>query len=123
MKIWMKEKGISVEHILDIETEVFEKIKNHEILQLKVPATMNGVEIKKFDTLKLYHPGEKIEALRIEVVGLEPVTEEQNQDSSGSETVHKEMILVEFQLLEWMFRMETELDDFLREEKKWEGLL
>lgn len=119
----MKEKGKSVEHILDIETEVFGKIKNHEILQLKVPATMNGVEIKKFDTLKLYHPGEEIEALRIEVVGLEPVTEEQNQDSSGSETVHKEMILVEFQLLEWMFRMETELDDFLREEKKWEGLL
>lgn len=123
MKIWMKEKGISVEHILDIETEVFEKIKDHEILQFKVPATMNGVEIKKFDTLKLYHPSEEIEALRIEVVGLEPVTEEQNQDSSGSETVHKEMILVEFQLLEWMFRMETELDDFLREEKKWEGLL
>lgn len=119
----MKEKGKSVEHILDIETEVFEKIKNHEILQLKVPATMNGVEIKKYDTLKLYHPGEEIEALRVEVVGLEPVTEEQNQDSSGSETVHKEMILVEFQLLEWMFRMETELDDFLREEKKWEGLL
>ena len=112
-----------MEHILDIETEVFEKIKDHEILQFKVPATMNGVEIKKFDTLKLYHPGEEIEALRIEVVGLEPVMEGQNQDSSGSETVHKEMILVEFQLLEWMFQMETELDDLLREEKKWEGLL
>ena len=28
-------------------------------------------------------------------------------------------VQVEIELVEWMFRMETEIDDLLREEKKW----
>lgn len=118
------EKRRLMEYVLDIETEVFEKIKNHETVHFRAPALIRGERIKKFDTLKLYHPGEEIEALRIEVVGMEQLAEEQRlSDSGGEDTSANNTIVVEFQLLEWMFQMETELDDLLREEKKWEGLL
>lgn len=118
------EKRRLMEYVLDIETEVFEKIKNHETVYFRAPALIRGERIKKFDTLKLYHPGEEIEALRIEVVGMEQLAEEQRlSDSGGEDTSANNTIVVEFQLLEWMFQMETELDDLLREEKKWEGLL
>lgn len=98
-----------MEYVLDIETEVFEKIKNHETLHLKVPAMIQGIELKKYDTLKLYHPGEEIEALRVEVVDI------RDSGENNSE--------IELNLLEWMFRMETELDVLLEEEKKWEEIL
>ena len=98
-----------MEYVLDIDTELFEKIKEHETVQLTVPAMLQGREVKKYDTFKLYHPGEEVEALRIEVAD---VVEEKKND-----------VVIEFQLLEWMFKMETELDELLREEKKWEGLL
>lgn len=96
-----------MEHVFDIETAVFEQIKEHQTIHLTVPK--EGRDIKPFDTLKLYHPGEDVEALRIEVTN---VIEENETD-----------VTIEFQLLEWMFQMETELDELLREEKKWEGLL
>lgn len=112
-----------MEYILDIETEVFEQIKNHETVHLQVPAVMNGAKLKKFDTLKLYHPGEEIEALRIEVVDLERMPEEEGRDYAGGTVSEDGTVRIEFQLLEWMFQMETELDELLREEKKWEGIL
>lgn len=98
-----------MEHILDIDTEVFEKIKNHETLQIEIPSEINQRRVKEGDDLKLYHPGNPAEALRIHLVKL---TQRQ-----------KDKVLAHFELSEWMFWMETELDELLKEEEKlWEGL-
>ena len=113
-----------MEYVLDITTDVFENIKEHRTLHLTVPAVIEGNEIHKYDTLKLYHPGEEVEAFRIEIVDImeKSICEEAEQGQMSVDTDEKNVV-VEFQLLEWMFQMETELDDLLREEKKWEGLL
>ena len=60
-----------MEHILDIETTLFRQIQEHETVEMEIPSRDEGREIKPMDTLKLYHPGEEIEALRIEVESVE----------------------------------------------------
>lgn len=101
-----------MEHYLDIETERFEKIKEHEMTWILVPRRVAGREIGVGDVLKLYHPGDPTEAIRVEV------TDVQTADAG------QEFIRVSFVLLEWMCRLETELDELLREEEQWmRGLL
>lgn len=90
-----------MDYILDISTELFEQIKHHEISTFFIEKNVLPEEIKEGDALKLYHPGNKEEALRVLVKKAKPDGE------------------IQFELLEWMFRMETELDELLREEKLW----
>lgn len=93
-----------MEHYLDIDTELFEKIKEHETTRIQIPRMINGREVRIGDTLKLYHPGDEGEALRVEMTGVEEM------DGNAE---------VSFDLLEWMCRLETELDELLRQEEEW----
>ena len=83
-----------MEHILDIDTELFRQIQEHETVEMDVPAQIEGREIRPLDTMKLYHPGEEIEALCIEVETVE------RRGENGEETGR-----IRFALLEWMFRI------------------
>lgn len=96
-----------MDYILDISTDIFERIKNHETTILPLSKEECPKELKAGDGIKLYHPGNQDEALRVVVKGL------MQEDAPGCS------VQVEIELAEWMFRMETELDDLLREEKKW----
>ena len=84
-----------MEHILDIETTLFRQIQEHETVEMEIPSRDEGREIKPMDTLKLYHPGEEIEALRIEVESVE----------KRGENGEKEPDRIRFSLLEWMFHI------------------
>lgn len=146
-----------MEHYLDIETERFEKIKEHEVTWILVPRRVAGREIGIGDVLKLYHPGDPTEAIRVEVTDVQTADAAAAQTgtdagvlkgsradagasvesravaevSAGSRTdaaaavgAGQEFMRVSFVLLEWMCRLETELDELLREEERWmQGLL
>ena len=114
-----------MEHYLDIETELFEKIREHETTRIQIPREINGREVRTGDTLKLYHPGDGTEALRVEVSGVEErgtKGEDGKEEEKSGETGQE--VTVSFFLLEWMCRLETELDELLRQEEEWmQGLL
>lgn len=97
-----------MEHYLDVEDALFEQIKEHAITEISVPHAINGTEIKEGDVLKLYHPGDNTEALRIEITAMKKA--------------EPQMRYVSFILLEWMCRIETELDMLLWEEKQWRNV-
>lgn len=100
-----------MEHYLDIATDVFNKIKEHVTEEIEIPCLISGREVQPGDTMKLYHPADETEALRIEITGV--------SNATGNQTV-----TASFVLLEWMCRLETELDELLREEEAWmQGLL
>lgn len=84
-----------MEHILDVETEAFIRVKEHETTRLEVPAVIEGRELRQYDTIKLYHPGDEREAVRIEI---SEITETGGQDD----------VQISFALLEWMYRLDTE---------------
>lgn len=126
-----------MEHYLDIETERFEKIKEHEVTWILVPRRVAGREIGIGDVLKLYHPGDPTEAIRVEVTDVQTadaaaaqtgtdagVLKGSRTDAAAAVGAGQEFIRVSFVLLEWMCRLETELDELLREEERWmQGLL
>lgn len=147
-----------MEHYLDIETERFEKIKEHEATWMSVPRRVAGREIGIGDVLKLYHPGDPTEAIRVEVTDVQTadaaaaqtgtdagvskgsradagasaesravaeVSAESRTDAAAvAAGTGRELMRVSFVLLEWMCRLETELDELLREEERWmQGLL
>lgn len=102
-----------MEYYIDITTEMFEQIQNHEVHAVCLPKHLFRAEPKTGDTMKLYHPANPEEALRVEIQNVEEAEEE------GAGAGWK----LELALLEWVFRIETELDELLREEKRWlEGL-
>lgn len=102
-----------MEHYIDITTEMFEQIQNHETTVLLLPQRMYQAKPQVGDTMKLYHPANPEEALRIEIQSVEEISTEEGESCWK----------LEITLLEWVFRMETELDELLREEKRWmEGL-
>lgn len=96
-----------MEHYLDIETALFTKIKEHETENAVIPRQIGGREVRPGDTLKLYHPGDETEALRVEITAVKP-------DGEATEKLH-----ITFALLEWMCQVETELDEMLKEEEMW----
>ncbi|HIW60484.1 MAG TPA: hypothetical protein H9880_11475 [Candidatus Anaerobutyricum avicola] len=96
-----------MEHYLDIETALFTKIKEHETENAVIPRQIGGREVRPGDTLKLYHPGDETEALRVEITAVKP---------DGEAT---EKLQITFALLEWMCQVETELDEMLKEEEMW----
>lgn len=110
-----------MEHYLDIETELFEKIKEHETTEIRIPRCIDGRKVKTGDTLKLYHPGDETEALRVEITGVETteVGEMVQDTSEGEDCDAEQAVTVSFSLLEWMCRLETELDELLRQEEMW----
>ncbi len=115
-----------MEHYLDIETELFEKVKKHKTTEMRISRSIDGREVKTGDTLKLYHLGDETEALRVEITGVETTgVEETVQEMSEREDCDAEQaVTVSFSLLEWMCRLETELDELLRQEEMWmRGLL
>lgn len=147
-----------MEHYLDIETERFEKIKEHEVTWILVPRRVAGREIGVGDVLKLYHPGDPTEAIRVEVTDVQTadaaaaqtgtdagvskgsradagasaesravaeVSAESRKDAAAvAAGAGRELMRVSFVMLEWMCRLETELDELLREEERWmQGLL
>lgn len=100
-----------MEYYMDISTELFEKIKEHETEELLFKEEELNVLTKKNefpyfeqgDTLKLYHPGEDPEAFRLEITG---------------EKIKNGQISLSFERLEWMMALETTADAFLKEEKE-----
>ena len=70
-----KKRFDSMEYYFDITTDQFEKIRDHETLDLylskaqteKVTGKEEGPFFKVGDGLKLYHPSDFPEALRVEV--------------------------------------------------------
>jgi len=98
--------GVHMEYYADISTEIFEKIRDHETTKL----SLNGDYAKKLtgadqwpwfqkgDGLKLYHPGELPEALRVEILAfLEPFNDLD---------VHMEIVLHE-----WMMSLPDDVPD------------
>lgn len=88
-----------MEHILDVDTELFTKVKEHEIEEMEVPARVRGQELRRYDTIKLYHPGDEAEALRIEISDIKA-----EECASSQESVR-----IAFTLLEWMYRLDTDV--------------
>lgn len=118
-----------MEHYLDIETVLFEKIKEHETTKMRIPPCINKKEVRMGDTLKLYHPGDETEALRVEIVNIEKPEirkieiEEMScfpkKEGEIEKTGREQEVVISFSLLEWMCRLETELDELLRQEEMW----
>lgn len=99
-----------MEHYLDIEEILFTQIKEHTTTVISIPHVIKGREVKIGDVLKLYHDGDDTEALRIEITAMEEM--------------EPQKVCISFVLLEWMCRIETELDALLWEEEQWmKGLL
>lgn len=129
-----------MEYYVDIAADVFEKIKAHGTTEIvfgeEELKNLTGREgspfFEKGDTLKLYplsEPGADPEALRILITGeqicLPEKDEEEEFRQGGQSAVCREKFTLSFELLEWIFAMETELDDLLREEQemlKWYGI-
>ncbi|MBQ9156442.1 MAG: hypothetical protein IJ137_06660 [Eubacterium sp.] len=93
-------------HYLDIDDELFRAIQNHEISQISLEQDLFSSQVKVGDELKLYHPGDPAEALRVEVDKVE--------EDSG-----KRMLKLQITLTEWLFQIETDLDHQLQDENSW----
>ena len=89
--------GIEMQYYIDLTTDQFETLKNHESETVRIPedqaVKLTGREKPPFfteeDTLKVYHPSRDPEALRFAVTG--PSTD------SGDGIVE-----IPVEMLEWM---------------------
>ena len=104
---------------IDIGDKEFQRLKEHETSRLLLNRTDYSQDFAPGDVLKLYHPGDPAEALRVSVVKVTGGLPEggPSEEADGGEC--EEMICLETELLEWVFQIETELDAQLREEKLW----
>ena len=100
-----------MDHYIDISDELFLQIQNHELTEIILPECVYSDRVNEGVVLKLYHPADPAEALRVQVNRAAACPDQEGQK-------------LEIELLEWIFQIETELDEQLREEQLWlEGLL
>ena len=96
-----------MDRYIDVPDEVFEALQNH-LTDLLVLHSDMAKDFQVGDCLKLYHPSNPEEALRIQIDRMDFAKTESGEGD----------ILFHCTLLEWIFRIETELDQILREEKE-----
>lgn len=94
-------------YYVDISDEVFRAVQNHSCHKLTLDdGQLKGEkELKVEDELKLYHPSNKAEAIRVGIQGV-------NHDSDARQWE------ITITMLEYMFTMRTELDEQLEEEER-----
>ncbi len=90
-----------MEHIVDISDEEFISLQNHITDKLTLEKGIASV-FQVGDSMRLYHPSNKEEALRVQI------------DKIKENNTSFELYC---SLLEWVFQIETELDELLREEE------
>lgn len=106
-----------MDQYVDITDQAFEALREHESDQLIFNKDLADEELQgktmeemdqykslcEGDSLKLYHPSNPEEALRVQI---------DKKEESQTE------IILHCSLLEWIFHIETELDEMLREEER-----
>lgn len=135
-----------MDHYIDISDELFIQIQHHETQEIILKETDVKGDISPGDTLKLYHPSDPNEALRVQVNRVDELSVSDLDSSTGQEAAvtaygaedgsaelvgsdscsaaHRGKCKVQIKLIEWVFQIETELDEQLREEQMWlEGLM
>ena len=93
-----------MDHYIDVSDEIFDALQSHSTDILPLSLT-EGADYQLGDSLKLYHPSNPHEALRVQI---DKIDKKEENDAE---------LLLHCSLLEWIFQIETELDQMLREEE------